>query len=493
MMIRYRKLGYVELNVTDLDRARTYYEEVVGLQFVGLGSTGELLFRCSDDHHTVALHRSKEAGFKRAGWMLEDASQFDVVRRVLDPVGVDVDTLSHDECAARFLGRAVRIVEPHTHATIEFYLPQESTQRFTFVPTRANIQRLGHVVFSTPHYEQAVTFFRDILNFHESDIVGDFVTFFRAFPNPYHHGVGIARASRPHFHHLNFMVSDVDDVGRGIHRLRNNNVPVVYGPGRHPASSSVFLYFLDPDGLTLEYSFGMEEFPEFGARAARRFPGTNESLDSWGSPRDERFASVGTIEQRPKPAGRASPNGSAGEGMAMAYDLENFCVDLNALLTAKGRDALPEITEKLRGLLVNPAFVAATFDDAMPPGQRVLHHDPQTDAYVLAHVQAPGKQGTPHGHGPSWAIYGNARGTTEMTEWRRINPPGDDHAELAATEHYQLGPGQSRAYGLDAIHSTAHPEKAWVVRVTGTNLDLLARWRFDRTRDRIVEGAVAPS
>ncbi len=36
----------------------------------------------------------------------------------------------------------------------------------------------------------------------------------------------------------------------------------MFGPGRHPPSESVFLYFLDPDGLTLEYSFGMEEFPE---------------------------------------------------------------------------------------------------------------------------------------------------------------------------------------------------------------------------------------
>lgn len=46
-------------------------------------------------------------------------------------------------------------------------------------------------------------------------------------------------------------------------------MPVVFGPGRRPASTSVFLYFLDPDGMTLEYSFGMEEFPQIGARAPR--------------------------------------------------------------------------------------------------------------------------------------------------------------------------------------------------------------------------------
>jgi hypothetical protein len=36
------------------------------------------------------------------------------------------------------------------------------------------------------------------------------------------------------------------------------------------------------------------------------------------------------------------------------------------------------------------------------------------------------------------------------------------------------------------IHSTAHPEKAWVIRVTGTDLDALPRYHF-RKQDRILE------
>ena len=38
------------------------------------------------------------------------------------------------------------------------------------------------------------------------------------------------------------------------------------------------------------------------------------------------------------------------------------------------------------------------------------------------------------------------------------------------------------------IHSTAHPEKAWVIRVTGTDLDALPRYRFGK-HDRILERA----
>ena len=51
---------------------------------------------------------------------------------------------------------------------------------------------------------------------------------------------------------------------------------------------------------------------------------------------------------------------------------------------------------------------------------------------------------------------------------------------------YRLAPGQTRAYGPGVIHSTAHPEKAWVIRVTGTDLDELPRYHFSK-QDRILE------
>jgi 2,3-dihydroxy-p-cumate/2,3-dihydroxybenzoate 3,4-dioxygenase len=48
-MIRYRKLGYVELMVTDLEKSAAFYREIVGLQPVGRGPGGEYRFKCSED------------------------------------------------------------------------------------------------------------------------------------------------------------------------------------------------------------------------------------------------------------------------------------------------------------------------------------------------------------------------------------------------------------------------------------------------------------
>ena len=169
----------------------------------------------------------------------------------------------------------------------------------------------------------------------------------------------------------------------------------------------------------------------------------------------------------------------------MTYGLDEFCADLNATLKAKGVGGLADIAEKLKALLANPAFVAEAFAGT-PPRQRLLRHDPETDAYVLAHVQEAGKSGRPHSHGASWAIYGTARGATAMTEWRRLNPESEDHAELQASDHYVLRAGQTRAYGPHVIHSTAHPDGAWVIRITGTDLDKLPRYHFRPRQDKIV-------
>jgi predicted metal-dependent enzyme (double-stranded beta helix superfamily) len=174
---------------------------------------------------------------------------------------------------------------------------------------------------------------------------------------------------------------------------------------------------------------------------------------------------------------------------AMAYTLDQFCADHRAILTSGEplATALPKVAEKLAVLLRNPEFVAETFNDDTPVGRRTLHHDPVTDVYVLAHVYEGPKKGTPHSHGASWAVYGTARAVTEMTEWRRTNPESDEQAVLELATSYDLKAGETRAYGPDVIHSTAHPQKAWVIRVTGTDLDAIPRYRFRAKTDKIVE------
>ena len=175
----------------------------------------------------------------------------------------------------------------------------------------------------------------------------------------------------------------------------------------------------------------------------------------------------------------------------MAYGLDQFCSDARDILKDGGpiQERLDRVAAKLSGLLTDDAFVKATFSADTPAGKRELYHDPDLDFYVLAHVQEGGKRGTPHSHGASWAIYGNINGATRMREYSRTNPETEEGVVLKKAAEYDLRRGDTKAYGPGYIHSTEHPETCWVIRITGTDLDQIERFRFRKMRDQLLEDA----
>ncbi|MES2183446.1 MAG: VOC family protein [Pseudomonadota bacterium] len=293
-MIRFKKISRVDLYVTNLPKSAAFYRDIVGLQPVDTGDANTASFRCSNDFVSVRLLPAPKAGLCAAAWELEDDSQFAPLEAALEHSNTSFEEIQSSECAVLRIKRGIRAKDPLNGAVLEFFTLDAGTD-YQFTSTSANILQLGHVVFATPKYEQSVAYFERVLNFARSDAVENSITFMRSFPNPFHHGIGVAKADTPHFHHLNFMVQDIDDVGRLNTRLKKANVPIVYGPGRHPISTSVFLYFLDPDEMTLEYSYGMETFPEEGSRAPRLLPRVPEWSDAWGSEPTSNFGKVGVL------------------------------------------------------------------------------------------------------------------------------------------------------------------------------------------------------
>jgi 2,3-dihydroxy-p-cumate/2,3-dihydroxybenzoate 3,4-dioxygenase len=295
-MIRYRRLGYVALNVTDLERSHDFYHKVLGLEPAGGTGPDQRFLRCSDWHHDVVLCRAERPGLKRVGLELESDAALAALRASLDAAGVAHAPIPAAEADAMQISPGLRFVDPVAGATFDCYLAMQKAQA-PYEPSLTRIQRLGHVVIRAPDYEAAIRFFTDVLNFKCSDDIHGAVTFLRCFPNPLHHSLAITNGrGRSGLHHVNFMVSDMDDIGRANWRLQRAGIPIVNGPGRHTPSDSIFLYFLDPDGLTLEYSFGMEEFGEADPRPPRALPMAPESFDMWGAPTDPRKSAVGDIE-----------------------------------------------------------------------------------------------------------------------------------------------------------------------------------------------------
>jgi 2,3-dihydroxy-p-cumate/2,3-dihydroxybenzoate 3,4-dioxygenase len=293
-MFRYKKLGYVALNVSDIKKSTDYYENIVGLLLVEGNGNGPSFLRCSHDHHNIILYSSNEPGLKRVGFQVESDIELEKAYEHFKKHGLDPQEVSQEELQILKQGRSFRITEPNTGLVFEYYSKIMHMVK-PYEPKLTKIQRLGHVVLNVSEFQKTLKFFTEILNFKVSDFLGE-NAWMRCVPNPYHHSFALVKSKETKLHHVNFMVTDIDDIGMAKNRMIKDDVSIVFGPGRHEPSKSIFFYFLDPDGMTLEYSFGMEEFPEEGAREARILEPGPYTIDNWGGKPDPKFASNGKIE-----------------------------------------------------------------------------------------------------------------------------------------------------------------------------------------------------
>lgn len=294
---RHLGLGYVHLNVSDIARSIDFYRTVIGLDLVEHRPGGPAMFRAGGDHHNLMLSRSGRPGLKRVAWRLESDRDVALAHDCFARLGMDPVEVDASECASLRQGRTIRVREPSTRVEFEYYgsitpvIPE-------FTPTLAKIERIGHVVLRVTSLPQSLESLTSKFGFNTSDIVKDRAAFLRCHPNPFHHSLALIPKPVPGLHHVNFMVTEIDDIGKAMNRLNTRQVPIVFGPGRHPPSDSIFLYFLDPDGLTMEFSFGMETFPEFDAREPRIFDPVPISIDAWGGLPKAGYASAGEIEAK---------------------------------------------------------------------------------------------------------------------------------------------------------------------------------------------------
>jgi 2,3-dihydroxy-p-cumate/2,3-dihydroxybenzoate 3,4-dioxygenase len=147
----------------------------------------------------------------------------------------------------------------------------------------AGITEFGHLCLDAPDVHDAYRFWSTHFNARVSDWLGDAACLLRI--DPVHHKLAVFQGAGPGLCHMNFQVATLDDVFRNWHFLVDHGVEIEMGPGRHPQSTAVFLYFLGPEGFTYEYSFGVRRIEDDAAWTPRTFdPAEIGSIDMWQGP-----------------------------------------------------------------------------------------------------------------------------------------------------------------------------------------------------------------
>lgn len=279
-MIELQDIAYVRSGTADMKTAVDFATRIVGMELVA-EENGTAYLRADQRHHCLSFTEGR-SGVLSTGFTVADIDALDQAEKELEQAGLTVKRGTKEGARHRHVTDYLAFDDPFGNRI-------DLVVGLTTVPTRvafnrpAGITEFGHLCLDAPDVYEAERFWTKTFNAKVSDHVRDVACLMRI--DPVHHKLAVFQGDKPGLCHINFQVETIDDLMRNWHFLEENGVEIEQGPGRHPQSGAIFLYFKGPEGLTYEYSFNVRRIEEGEKWVPRTFdlsqPG---AIDMWLGP-----------------------------------------------------------------------------------------------------------------------------------------------------------------------------------------------------------------
>ena len=276
-MSRVTDIRYIGYGVEDFDAEKQFYSDVWGLESVAVTADHcWLKTQGHDEHHVVQLRKA-------------DTDRIDIIALAAASRS-DVDTLCANvtQSGCRIIQEPQELATPGGGYGFRFFSPDGLPFEISSDVARGTARNLSrwegvplkisHIVLHSPDHQALVKFFTDVLGFKVSDWLGDFMCFLRC--NSAHHRIAILPGP-PCLNHVAYDMLTVDDMMRGMHRLKLKGVDIGWGPGRHTAGNNTFSYFVTPNGFVTEYTSELDVV-DFETHQFQVHAPAPMVMDQWG-------------------------------------------------------------------------------------------------------------------------------------------------------------------------------------------------------------------
>ena len=276
-MTRVTEIRYIGYGVPDIEAEAVFYRDIWGLRDAG-EQQGMRHFAAEghDELYVVRLRQTAERRIDVIALAASSAAEVDVLHERIVASGCRI-IFAPQALTTLGGGYGFRFFSPDGLAfEISADVQRGSSrplERWEGIPVK-----ISHIVLHSPDHKALVSFFTDILGFKISDWLGDFMCFLRC--NSAHHRIAILPGA-PCLNHVAYDVLSVDDMMRGISRLKQKGIEIGWGPGRHTAGNNTFSYFVTPNGFVVEYTSELEEVDDESWVAQVRQPAPRV-MDQWG-------------------------------------------------------------------------------------------------------------------------------------------------------------------------------------------------------------------
>jgi len=276
-MINLHDICYLRLGCRDLDEMVRFATEILGLELRQKTTTHAYLRGDSSSFNLCYIQG--DASYDVSAFEVRHLEELAAAEQELAQHGIDVSRGSAAECEERRVEAFVAFTDPNDNRIELVYRPHQTGVRY-FPARDAGITEFGHFGLHSRDIERDLQFWTSVLSARISDRIGD-GALLRI--DEVHHKIALFPSDKVGVQHVNFQVASVDDVMRSWYFLQEHGVPIVFGPGRHPTSTAMFIYFLGPDGRVYEYSSGVKRITDEASHTPRQFEMKPSSFCMWGA------------------------------------------------------------------------------------------------------------------------------------------------------------------------------------------------------------------
>lgn len=275
-MFLLNSVQYITFHTPNMKDMLNYYEQVLGLTKIAGSTDDKILLSVHDDLPTVILRQAEQASVGEVGFTVKGEEQWnEIVSRLSN------HSIPSQEEDSDLFGRTLSFSDYDGHP-IRIFMRQPLAVKKRSSRFGPLLSRLHHVTYASPNPKRFAEFYENILNFKISDKVeGDQFIWLRT--DQEHHTVAAAAHKTAGLDHFAFELPDWESFKAFCDYLGNQNVEVIWGPGRHGPGNNLFFFTVDPDGNRVEYSSEMELFhDDIVTYQPRVWKNAAKTVNLWG-------------------------------------------------------------------------------------------------------------------------------------------------------------------------------------------------------------------
>lgn len=253
--------GHVEYRVTDLEKAKAFYVDALGMILVDQTKDRVWLGGYEErDMYSLLLTKNDSPGVVHASFRVAAEEDLEKLEKIYLEHGLPARWVEANTIEP-YQGLALRVQDP-SGLPIEFYqtIEQRKWWRQEFHKFRgANIMRIDHVLGQVQDIAKAYDWWTTQMGFYLSEatvadddenvIIGAWLHRKQSV-----HDFAIICGNGPRFHHTAFWCQDTNSILKACDVLASIGLRdcIERGPGRHGLSNAFFLYLRDLDGNRIE-------------------------------------------------------------------------------------------------------------------------------------------------------------------------------------------------------------------------------------------------